>query len=95
MGAGQDAVELWPPIPWFALIAGLVVVAHSAGGRGLALLVALCFLYLAVFGQWESAMMTLSSIVIAVPLGIALGALAASRRSGNRASSARSRRCSI
>ena len=76
VGAGQDAVELWPPIPWFALIAGLVVVAHSAGGRGLALLVALCFLYLAVFGQWESAMMTLSSIVIAVPLGIALGALA-------------------
>ena len=76
MGAGQDAVELWPPIPWFALIAALVVVAHAAGGRGLALLVALCFLYLAVFGQWESAMVTLSSIVIAVPLGIALGALA-------------------
>ena len=79
VGVGQDAVELWPPIPWFALIAALVVVAHSAGGRGLALLVALCFLYLAVFGQWESAMMTLSSIVIAVPLGIALGALARHR----------------
>ena len=75
VGAGQDAVELWPRIPWFALIAVLTVTAHYAGGRGLALLVALCFLYLAVFGQWESAMMTLSSIVIAVPLGIALGAL--------------------
>jgi glycine betaine/proline transport system permease protein len=74
-GFGQSAVLLWPPIPWFALIAALAVMAHHAGGRGLAVLVALCFLYLAVFGQWESAMMTLSSIVIAVPLGIALGAL--------------------
>src|SRR5919106_5307593 len=74
-GAGQSAALLWPPIPWFALIAVLAVTAHHAGGRGLALLVGLCFLYLALFGQWESAMMTLSSIVIAVPLGIALGAL--------------------
>jgi glycine betaine/proline transport system permease protein len=85
LGAGQDAVELWPRIPWFALIALLAVTAHYAGGRGLALLVALCFLYLAVFGQWDSAMMTLASIVIAVPLGIALGALlgiAAFRHSG-------------
>jgi glycine betaine/proline transport system permease protein len=74
-GAGQSAVLLWPPIPWFALIAALAVAAHHAGGRALALLVTLCFLYLAVFGQWQSAMATLSSIVIAVPLGIVLGAL--------------------
>ncbi len=74
-GFGQTADLLWPPIPWFALIAALVVMAHHAGGRGLALLVALCFLYLAVFGQWQNAMVTLSSIVIAVPLGIVLGAL--------------------
>ena len=74
-GFGQSPVLLWPPIPWFALIAALAVTAHHAGGRGLALLVAGCFLYLAVFGQWESAMVTLSSIAIAVPLGIALGTL--------------------
>jgi glycine betaine/proline transport system permease protein len=74
-GLGQSATLLWPPIPWFALIGALAVMAHHVGGRGLALLVALCFLYLAVFGQWKSAMVTLSSIVIAVPLGIALGAL--------------------
>jgi glycine betaine/proline transport system permease protein len=72
-GASQSAALLWPPVPWFALIAALVVAAHAAGGGGLAVLVALCFLYLAVFRQWESAMVTLSSIVIAVPLGIALG----------------------
>jgi glycine betaine/proline transport system permease protein len=74
-GFGQDAVLLWPPVPWFALIGALAVMAHHAAGRGLALLVLLCFLYLAVFGQWESAMVTLASIVIAVPLGIVLGAL--------------------
>jgi glycine betaine/proline transport system permease protein len=59
-GAGQDAILLWPPIPWFALIGALAVAAHHAGGRGLALLVAWCFLYLAAFGQWASAMVTLS-----------------------------------
>jgi glycine betaine/proline transport system permease protein len=75
VGVGQDAVVLWPPLPWFVLIGALTVTAHYAGGRSLALLVALCFVYLAVFGQWASAMMTLASIVIAVPLGIALGAL--------------------
>ena len=74
-GAGQSAVLLWPPIPWFALIGALAVAAHHAGGRGLALLVSACFLYLALFGQWASAMTTLASIVIAVPLGIALGTL--------------------
>jgi len=74
-GVGQSAALLWPPIPWFALIGALAVTAHHAGGHGLALLVSLCFLYLAVFGQWASAMVTLSSIVVAVPLGIVLGAL--------------------
>ena len=40
----------------------------------LAALVGAAFLYLAVFGQWDSAMVTLSSVLIAVPLG-ALGGL--------------------
>src|SRR5690606_13923389 len=46
-----------------------------AGGRRLALLVALCFGFLAVFGQWKSAMATLSSILVAAPLGIGGGLL--------------------
>src|SRR3546814_8596859 len=37
--------------------------------------VGLCFLYLAVFGQWDSAMVTLASILIAVPLGVGGGLL--------------------
>ena len=38
-----------------------------------ALLMAGCFLFVAVFGQWHSAMVTLASILVAVPLGILLG----------------------
>jgi glycine betaine/proline transport system permease protein len=72
-GIGQDASQIWPRLPWVALIGILALMAHYAKGRGLALLVALCLLYLAVFGQWESAMVTLASIVIAVPLGVLAG----------------------
>jgi glycine betaine/proline transport system permease protein len=72
-GVGQDATPIWPRISWVALIGILALMAHYAKDRGLALLVALCFLYLAVFGQWESAMVTLASIVIAVPLGVLAG----------------------
>ena len=42
---------------------------------GSAAFAALCFFYLAVFGQWESAMVTLSSILIAVPIGVTGGLL--------------------
>jgi glycine betaine/proline transport system permease protein len=60
-------------VSWLALIAVVGVMGYSVGGWKLSLLVTSCFAYLAVFGQWDSAMVTLSSIVIAVPLGVALG----------------------
>jgi glycine betaine/proline transport system permease protein len=72
-GIGQEATLIWPRLPWIALIGILALMAHYARDRGLALLVTLCLLYLAVFGQWESAMVTLASIVIAVPLGVLTG----------------------
>jgi glycine betaine/proline transport system permease protein len=46
---------------------------HYARDWKLAALVGGCFLYLAVFGQWDSAMMTLSSIIVAVPIGVTGG----------------------
>ena len=49
--------------------------APRAGGWQLAALAGGCFLYLALFGQWASAMTTLASIVVAVPLGVAGGML--------------------
>jgi len=84
-GEGSAAVQLLPPLPWLGvLIAGALLGVH-AGGAGLGLLVGTALGYLAVFGQWESAMVTLSSIVIAVPLGVLGGVLlgiAAFRHSG-------------
>ncbi|MEM7171750.1 MAG: ABC transporter permease subunit [Pseudomonadota bacterium] len=71
--AGDDVFYQTPPLSWLALIAVLTFFAYQIKDRALALLVCLCFVYLAVFGQWESAMTTLSSIVVAVPLGVAGG----------------------
>ena len=74
-GLGSDAVQLLPPLTWIAVIAVLVAMGRYARDWRLAALVGGCFLYLAVFGHWASAMVTLSSIVIAVPFGAASGLL--------------------
>ena len=70
-----DAFFQIPPISWVALISILVLSAYKIRDIGLSILVGACFLYLAVFGRWESAMVTLSSIMVAVPLGVAGGLL--------------------
>jgi glycine betaine/proline transport system permease protein len=74
-GTGSYAEQVFPRISWVALIAGLMLLAHYYKDWKLSLLVGGCFLYLVLFGQWDSAMVTLSSIVIAVPIGIAGGLL--------------------
>ncbi len=74
-GSGSAAVQILPPLPWFAVLIAAVLLGLHAGGRRLALLMGLLFGYLAVFGQWESAMVTLSSIVVAVPIGVLGGLL--------------------
>ena len=72
-GQGQQAVEIAPPLSWLAVIAIVAGIAWYAEGRRLALIAGGCFLYLALFGQWESAMVTLASVLIAVPIGVAGG----------------------
>jgi glycine betaine/proline transport system permease protein len=74
-GQGSAAVEILPPLPWIGVLAVAAILAYQAGGARLAALAALAFLYLAAFGQWQSAMLTLSSIVIAVPFGVVGGIL--------------------
>lgn len=61
-------------LPWLAVTVAFTAMAWRVSGLKLALLVGLSFLYLAVFGQWDSAMLTLSSIMIAVPFGVIVGA---------------------
>ena len=74
-GEGSAAIQLTPPVSWLAIILAFVLLGKYARDWKLALFVGACFSYLAIFGQWESAMMTLSSIIIAVPLGVFGGLL--------------------
>ena len=69
-GEGSAAIQLTPPLSWIAVTLFAMAVAHYAKGWRLSLFVGLCFGYLAVFGQWGSAMVTLSSVLIAVPIGV-------------------------
>ncbi|WP_205625080.1 ABC transporter permease [Geminicoccus roseus] len=74
-GQGSAAVQVLPPLPWPAVVAGAAMLGWHWGGQRLAILGGGAFLYLAVFGQWTSAMVTLASIAIAVPFGVGLGLL--------------------
>jgi glycine betaine/proline transport system permease protein len=72
-GQGSSAIQIVPPLSWIAVVAIVGLLGLYAGGRRLAVLVAACFLFLAMFGQWKSAMITLASILVAVPVGVAGG----------------------
>ncbi|MCO5063984.1 MAG: ABC transporter permease subunit [Rhizobiaceae bacterium] len=74
-GQGSAAVQILPPLSWIAVIAIVGMIGHYAGGWRLALFSAGCFLFLAVFGQWNSAMVTLASILVAAPIGVVGGLL--------------------
>lgn len=74
-GSGSAATQLAPPLPWPVVIGLAFAIGYRLGGLRLAAIAGGAFLYLAVFGQWASAMSTLSSIAIAVPLGVIGGLL--------------------
>jgi glycine betaine/proline transport system permease protein len=74
-GRGRRAATIIPPLSWVAVTVAAVALGHYARNIWLGLLAGALMIYLAVFGQWESAMITLASIAIAVPLGV-LGGLA-------------------
>jgi len=66
----------WPrlgPIPWVVVAATAAVVGHALGGRRLATLAGGTFVWIALMGQWQWAMETLSVIVVAAPFSVALG----------------------
>ena len=62
-----------PPLSWIGVTATVAITGYAYGGRRLALGTGLCFLYLSLFGQWESAMLTLALVLIALPLGVLIG----------------------
>ncbi len=76
----ENEWAFWPALPW-TVVAGVgVTLGYALSGRWLAILVGIATTYIAVFGQWEPAMETLSFVLIAAPasvlLGVFLGVLA-------------------
>ena len=63
----------WPALPWTVVVGGTVVLAFALKGRWLALFVGAALSYIAIFGQWEPAMETLSLVLVAAPVSVLLG----------------------
>ncbi|MDE0308695.1 MAG: ABC transporter permease subunit [Acidiferrobacterales bacterium] len=62
-----------PAIPWIVILGWAVILAYRLQGKGLAVLAALCTVYIALFGQWKPSMETLSFVLIAAPVSVVLG----------------------
>lgn len=75
VGQGNDARVVLPPVSWIVVTAAVMALGHYCRDWLLAVLVGICFAYLSVFGQWDSAMVTLASVLIAVPIGAGGGLL--------------------
>lgn len=75
IGYGAQAWSL-PSLSWVGVVITAFLAGRAAGGLKLGLLTGACFLYVALFGQWTSSMLTLGLIIIAVPFCIATGLFA-------------------
>ncbi len=73
-GQGSSAIELLPSISWVGMVTSFALAGYYAGGLRVCLIAAACMLFIVLFGQWDSALVTLSSILVAVPIGV-LGGL--------------------
>ncbi len=73
---GHGAHEIvFPRLSWVGIVIAAFLAGRAAGGWKLGALVGGCFFYIALFGQWTSAMLTLGLIAIAVPVCIIVGLL--------------------
>jgi len=71
--ATENQWARWPGLPWTVVAGGAAIIGYRLSGMGLALFSGFTFMYIAVFGQWEPSMQTLSFVLIAAPLAILLG----------------------
>lgn len=74
IGAGPEAIVL-PRLSWVGIVVAAFLAGRAFGGWRLGALVGGLFLYIALFGKWTSAMLTLGLISIAVPFCIVTGLL--------------------
>ena len=63
----------WPALPWTVIAGWAILLGYQLQGKGLATLAGLCTVYIAVFGQWDPSMQTLSFVLIAAPVSVILG----------------------
>ena len=73
--ATENQWARWPALPWTVVAGGAAILGHALGGIRLALFTGFTFVYIAVFGQWEPSMETLSFVLIAAPVSVLLGLL--------------------
>ena len=72
-GRGLNVTQSVPPLSWLAISGATTIVAYRCGGRSLAVIVALACAFLVMFGLWENAMVTLSSVLVSVLLAMLIG----------------------
>ncbi len=71
--ATENQWARWPGLPWTVVTGAVVILGYALGGVGLACFVGFAFTYIAIFGQWEPSMQTLSFVLIAAPTAILIG----------------------
>jgi glycine betaine/proline transport system permease protein len=64
---------VFPRLSWLGIIGAMAIAGYALGGLRTAVLSFACFAYLAVIGKWDSAMLTLASVALCVPIGIVCG----------------------
>jgi len=72
---GDSASFTVPSLSWVSVVAFFTLLGAYVRSWTFGLLVGLAFLYMAVFGLWDSAMLTLASILVCVPVGVGIGLL--------------------
>ncbi|MGH6894631.1 MAG: ABC transporter permease [Dongiaceae bacterium] len=67
--------DVIPRLSWIGILIAVTLMGYAFGGRRTAWIAFLCFFYLALFGQWDRAMLTLALVTVCVPVGVLLGLL--------------------
>lgn len=70
---GENPWARWPALPWTVISGWAILLGYKLQGKGLAALAAISTVYIAVFGQWEPSMQTLSFVLIATPVSVIFG----------------------
>ncbi|MBT8433235.1 MAG: glycine/betaine ABC transporter, partial [Gammaproteobacteria bacterium] len=68
--ATENEWARWPALPWTVVAGGAAILGYALKGPRLALFAGATFCYIAIFGQWEPSMETLSFVLIAAPVSV-------------------------